>query len=86
MLRFAAGTRVAPRARTDSYERRSHYGNGMDAPTGFTMSHTAKFQNFSIKGMFITKITTIGLDIAKYIFHVHGADRDGRPVIRAVLQ
>lgn len=34
----------------------------------------------------MTEITTIGLDIAKHIFHVHGADRDGRPVIRRKLR
>ena len=34
----------------------------------------------------MTEITTIGLDIAKQIFHVHGADRDGRPVTRRKLR
>ena len=30
----------------------------------------------------MTKITTIGLDLAKRVFQVHGADGDGRPVLR----
>ncbi len=34
----------------------------------------------------MTKITTIGLDLAKTVFQVHGADRDGRPVVRKKLR
>jgi len=30
----------------------------------------------------MTNITTIGLDLAKMIFQVHGTDEDGRPVVR----
>jgi hypothetical protein len=28
------------------------------------------------------KVATIGLDIAKHIFQVHGADAEGRPLLR----
>jgi transposase len=31
-------------------------------------------------------VTTIGLDIAKQVFQVHGADRSGRPVLRRKLR
>jgi transposase len=34
----------------------------------------------------MTEITTIGLDLAKSVFQVHGADRDGRPVVRKKLR
>ncbi len=34
----------------------------------------------------MTKITTIGLDPAKTVFQVHGADQDGRPVVRKKLR
>jgi transposase len=34
----------------------------------------------------MTNITTIGLDLAKLIFQVHGADEDGRPVVRKKLR
>ena len=34
----------------------------------------------------MTEITTIGLDLAKTIFQVHGADQDGRPVMRKKLR
>ena len=34
----------------------------------------------------MTNITTIGLDLAKMIFQVHGADEDGRPVVRKKLR
>jgi len=34
----------------------------------------------------MTNITTIGLDLAKMVFQVHGADEDGRPVVRKKLR
>ena len=34
----------------------------------------------------MTKITTVGLDLAKSVFQVHGADEDGRPVVRKKLR
>ena len=34
----------------------------------------------------MTKITTIGLDLAKSVFQVHAADQDGRPVVRKKLR
>jgi len=34
----------------------------------------------------MTNITAIGLDLAKMIFQVHGADEDGRPVVRKKLR
>ena len=34
----------------------------------------------------MTNITTTGLDLAKSVFQVHGADRDGRPVLRRKLR
>ena len=34
----------------------------------------------------MTKITTIGLDLAKSVFQVHGADEDGRPIARKKLR
>jgi transposase len=32
------------------------------------------------------EITLIGLDIAKLVFQVHGADREGRPLLRRRLR
>ncbi|KAA5595733.1 IS110 family transposase, partial [Blastochloris sulfoviridis] len=32
------------------------------------------------------QITTIGLDLAKHVFQVHGADADGAPVLRRKLR
>jgi len=34
----------------------------------------------------MTKITTVGLDLAKSVFQVHGSDIDGRPVLRKKLR
>ena len=30
----------------------------------------------------MTKVTIVGLDLAKLVFQVHGADKEGRPVVR----
>ncbi len=34
----------------------------------------------------MTKVTTVGLDLAKWLFRVHAADQDGRPVVRKKLR
>lgn len=34
----------------------------------------------------MTKVMTVGLDLAKSVFQVHGADQDGRPVVRKKLR
>jgi transposase len=34
----------------------------------------------------MTTITTVGLDLAKSVFQVHGTDEDGRPVVRKKLR
>ncbi|MEM9591762.1 MAG: IS110 family transposase [Pseudomonadota bacterium] len=34
----------------------------------------------------MTQITTVGFDLAKSVFQVHGADQDGRPVVRKKLR
>jgi transposase len=34
----------------------------------------------------MTQITTVGLDLAKSVFQVHGADKHGRPVVRKKLR
>ena len=34
----------------------------------------------------MTKVTIVGLDLAKLVFQVHGADKEGRPVVRKKLR
>ena len=34
----------------------------------------------------MTKVTTVGLDLAKLVFQVHGADEEGRPIVRKKLR
>jgi transposase len=34
----------------------------------------------------MVKVTTIGLDIAKHVFQVHGADKAGKAVLRRKLR
>src|SRR4030081_2181627 len=38
------------------------------------------------QGTPMSEITVIGLDLAKHVFQVHGADLDGRPVLRKRLR
>src|SRR6202011_5346963 len=38
------------------------------------------------QGTPMREITVIGLDLAKHVFQVHGADHDGRPVLRKRLR
>jgi hypothetical protein len=58
----------------------------MDAPRGFTMSHTGACLTNQKEETSMTKVTTVGLDLAKSVFQVHGADQDGRPVVRKKLR
>jgi len=37
-------------------------------------------------GVFVSDITTIALDPAKSVFHLHGADEESRPVLRKTLR
>ena len=34
----------------------------------------------------MTNVTIVGLDLAKSVFQVHGADKEGRPVVRKKLR
>ena len=34
----------------------------------------------------MTKVTTVGLDLAKSVFQIHAVDQDGRPVVRKKLR
>src|SRR3981189_2003008 len=38
------------------------------------------------QGTPMSEITVIGLDLAKHVFQIHGADPDGRPVLRKRLR
>jgi transposase len=58
----------------------------MDAPHGFAMSHTGALKAIQKEEAPMAKITTVGLDLAKTVFQVHAADRNGRPVARKKLR
>jgi transposase len=58
----------------------------MDAPHGFAMSHTGALLSIQKEEASMTKITTVGLDLAKSVFQVHAADLEGRPVLRKKLR
>jgi len=55
--------------------------DGVDGPrpSGISMCQDADHQR---EGAVLMKITTIGLDIAKNIFQVHGIDDEGRALAK----
>jgi hypothetical protein len=42
--------------------------------------------NHQKEGAFEMKITTIGLDLAEYIFQLHGVDERGKPAARRAIK
>jgi len=58
----------------------------MDAPHGFEMSQTGALRTIQKEEVSMTKVTTVGLDLAKSVFQVHAADQDGKPVARKKLR
>jgi transposase len=60
----------------------------MDAPCGFSMSHNGSVDlTHPLKEASMANvITTIGLDLAKLVFQVHGADTAGKPLLKKRLR
>jgi hypothetical protein len=52
----------------------------MDAPSGFERAILKSVKLYSYRGASMTNITTIGLDLAKMIFQVHGDNPNARVV------
>ena len=62
-------------------------GNGMDAPLRPRNGpYWRVLDTPATGGVHMEEITTVGLDLAKSVFQVHGSDRDGRPVLRKKLR
>ena len=63
------------------------FSDGMDAPYYGVMCARMEFDlELQIEGASTMDITTIGFDLAKTAFQVHGADGKGRPVLRRKLR
>ena len=62
------------------------YLDGMDAPCSGAKCVRIEVLLTPAKGTSMSEITVIGLDLAKRVFQVHGADGEGRPVLRKRLQ
>ena len=62
--------------------------NGMDAPTrtGIRVPQWKCHQPLEPKGASTMKITTVGIDLAKDVFQVHGIDEHGKAVLRKQLR
>ena len=53
------------------------WGDGVDAPRRHLCAKVT-VSNCHLKEASVEHITTIGLDIAKHVFHAHGADAAGQ--------
>jgi hypothetical protein len=62
--------------------------NGMDAPTrnGIDVPKWKCHQPLEPRGASIMKVATIGIDLAKSVFQVHGVDARGHVVVRKQLR
>ncbi|TAL79509.1 MAG: IS110 family transposase [Burkholderiaceae bacterium] len=62
--------------------------NGMVAPSrnGINAPKWRSIYSLEKKGATVMKITTIGIDLAKNVFQIHGADARGRAVLRQQLK
>ena len=59
-------------------------GDGVDAPRRHLCAKVT-VSNCHLKEASVEHITTIGLDIAKHVFHAHGADAAGQVLLRKRL-
>ena len=63
------------------------YSDGMDAPYHGVICARMEFGfELQTEGASTMDITTIGFDLAKTVFQVHGADAKGRPALRRKLR
>ncbi len=74
--------RVTPRA------RRLGVSNGMDAPSAdaIDVPEWRCQPPLDAEGASTMQIPTIGSDLAKNVFQVHGANEHGKPVLRKQLK
>ena len=65
-----------------------YVSNGMDAPTsdGINVPEWKWQQPLEPEGALTMQITTIGIDLAKNVFRIHGADQRGKAVLRRQLR
>ena len=84
--RVAAEIENKPSAAVAGDHRLEHHApafNGMDGPR--LRHHRAKRVGHDTRRPSVAEIATVGLDLAKNWFQVHGADARGRPVLRKKL-
>jgi hypothetical protein len=55
-------------------------------PSGWAYAQSGEVVTSTAKGAFIMKIATVGLDLAKTLFQVHGVDSQGHIVVRKQLR
>lgn len=62
--------------------------NGMDAPTRYRRDVPERKcrQPLDLEGPSAMQIATVGLDLAKHVFQVHGASRHGKAELQGELK
>jgi hypothetical protein len=68
---------VCSRAAVGGPERSRCFYDGVDAPPTASMCQSGGVEHH-LREASVSEVITIGLDIAKHVFHVHGADERGR--------
>src|SRR3979490_3190890 len=61
-------------------------GDGVDGPRRHHQCQTGSVDSSSKRGPSMTKVSMIGLDLAKNVFQVHGIDAAGKVVVRRQLR
>src|SRR5712691_5720896 len=66
--------------------RRAVLSDGVDGPLAASTCQTGVLKNHQEWEPSMSEITTIGLDLAKHVFQVHGIDAQGTTVLRKRLR
>ena len=70
----------APLSEAADVKRRPPIYDGVDAPPTASMCQSGCVQHH-LREASVLEVSIIGLDIAKHVFHIHGADERGRAVL-----
>ena len=82
---LASGRAGALHDASGSYQPRNSPSDGVDGPTTASMCQDVVVEDHDQEPP-VTKVSTIGLDLAKHVFQVHGADERGAVIIQRRLR
>src|SRR6266436_650165 len=81
LFRLGGADSVPPRSKTYGMTTRCS-NDGVDGPLAASTCQTGVLKNHQEWEPSMSEITTIGLDVAKHVFQVHGIDAQGATVLR----